>query len=399
MDLLFSAAGLLLGALLAWLVVRFRYAVRLAAAAAERDLLRERVVDLEAMVSQDSETAQMIAPLRSSLERVERQVHDLERERLEQFSRVTTELTQVSSSTRELRTQTASLVGSLNASSVRGSWGEVQLRRVLEHAGMLARCDFDEQVSVTTSDGRTVRPDVVVHLPGDKDLVIDAKAPMTAFLAAQGEDLSAAERGRLLSDHARALRSHVNTLAAKSYWSALDVTPEMVVCFVPGEAFLTAALAQDPDLHEHAMRRRVVLASPGTLLALLRTVAFTWQQDALAGNARELLAVGRELYERLGGLGQHASKMGAALQRSVEAYNGFVGSLESRVLVTARRMHELGVVDSPLATLRPVTTPSRPLTALELLEALEPEIGRPQLPLDAGHVGAADDIREGRRGA
>lgn len=399
MDLLFSAAGLLLGALLAWLVVRFRYAVRLAAAAAERDLLRERVVDLEAMVSQDSETAQMIAPLRSSLERVERQVHDLERERLEQFSRVTTELTQVSSSTRELRTQTASLVGSLNASSVRGSWGEVQLRRVLEHAGMLARCDFDEQVSVTTSDGRTVRPDVVVHLPGDKDLVIDAKAPMTAFLAAQGEDLSAAERGRLLSDHARALRSHVDTLAAKSYWSALDVTPEMVVCFVPGEAFLTAALAQDPDLHEHAMRRRVVLASPGTLLALLRTVAFTWQQDALAGNARELLAVGRELYERLGGLGQHASKMGAALQRSVEAYNGFVGSLESRVLVTARRMHELGVVDSPLATLRPVTTPSRPLTALELLEALEPEIGRPQLPLDAGHVGAADDIREGRRGA
>ncbi len=399
MDLLLSAAGLVLGALVAWLVVRLRYAVRLAAAAAERDLLRERVVDLEAMVSQDSETAQMIAPLRSSLERVERQVHDLERERLEQFSRVTTELTQVSSSTRELRTQTASLVGSLNASSVRGSWGEVQLRRVLEHAGMLARCDFDEQVTAMTADGRTVRPDVVVHLPGDKDLVIDAKAPMTAFLAAQGEDLTAAERGRLLSDHARAVRSHVDTLAAKTYWSALDVTPEMVVCFVPGEAFLTAALAQDPDLHEHAMRRRVVLASPGTLLALLRTVAFTWQQDALAGNARELLAVGRELYERLGGLGQHASKMGAALQRSVEAYNGFVGSLESRVLVTARRMHELGVVDSPLATLRPVTTPSRPLTALELLEALEPEIGRPQLPLDAGHVGAADDIREGRRGA
>ena len=382
MDLLIALGGLALGALLAALILHSRYAVPLAIATSERDLLRERVVDLEATVSADSETAQMIAPLASSLERVERQVHDLERERVAQFSTVAAELTQVRSSTAELRSQTASLVGSLNASTVRGSWGEVQLRRVLEHSGMLSRCDFDEQVSATTADGSTVRPDVVVHLPGGKDLVIDSKAPMTAFLGAQADGLTAQERSDQLVGHARALRSHVDALAARAYWSALPVTPEMVVCFVPGDAILTAALAHDPDLHEHAMRRRVVLASPATLLALLRTVAFTWQQDALASNARELLGVGRELYERLSGLGQHASRMGSALQRSVEAYNGFIGSLEARVLVTARRMHELGVVERPLEQLQPVTTPSRPLTAVELLEALEPEVARPQLDLE-----------------
>ncbi len=375
------AVGAVLAAALTSLVVRTRYAVDLATAAKERDLLRERVVDLEAAVSEDSETAQVLGPLRTSLEQVARQVHDLERERVRQFAQVSSELTQVHASTSDLRAQTASLVGSLNASSVRGSWGEVQLRRVLEHAGMLARCDFDEQVSATTSDGRPVRPDVVVHLPGDKQLVIDAKAPMTSFLAAQADDLPAPERERLLRAHARSLRTYVDALAAKSYWSALPVSPEMVVCFVPGEAFLTAALAADPGLHEHAMRQRVVLASPATLLALLRTVAFTWQQDALAEGARELLDVGRELYERLGGLGQHATRMGAALQRSVEAYNGFIGSLESRVLVTARRMQEIGVVDHRLPTLAPVTTAGRPLTAVELLESLEVDAGRPQLDL------------------
>ena len=373
--------GAVLAARLTSLVVRTRFAVDLATASAERDLLRERVVDLEAAVSEDSETAQVLGPLRTSLEQVARQVHDLERERVRQFAQVSSELTQVHASTSDLRAQTASLVGSLNASSVRGSWGEVQLRRVLEHAGMLARCDFDEQVSATASDGRAVRPDVVVHLPGAKQLVIDAKAPMTSFLAAQADDLPPADRERLLRAHARSLRTYVDALAGKAYWSALPVSPEMVVCFVPGEAFLTAALATDPGLHEHAMRQRVVLASPATLLALLRTVAFTWQQDALTEGARELLDIGRELYERLGGLGQHASRMGAALQRSVEAYNGFIGSLESRVLVTARRMQEIGVVGHRLPNLAPMTTAGRPLTAVELLESLEPDVGRPQLDL------------------
>jgi DNA recombination protein RmuC len=399
MEVLVALTGLLLGALLTWLAVRSRYAVRLATASAERDLLRERVIDLEATLSEDSETAQMIAPLRSSLDRVERQVHDLERERVAQFSEVAAEMARVARTTTELGAQTASLVGSLNASSVRGMWGEVQLRRVLEHAGMLARCDFEEQVTGTGSDDRRVRPDVVVRLPGDKRLVVDAKAPMTAFLAAQREGITPAERSGRLTAHAKALRGHVDTLAGKAYWSAFETTPEMVVCFVPGETILTAALAHDPELHEYAMGRRVVLASPATLLALLRTVAFTWQQDALARNARELLTVGRDLHDRLGSLGAHAQTMGAALRRSVEAYNGFVGSLEHRVLPTARRMRDLGVVERDIERLVPLDATLRPLTAYELVApgppdsepdarthtpdgdfaALDPGVGRPEL--------------------
>ena len=417
MEVLVALAGLLLGALLTWLGVRSRYAVRLATASAERDLLRERVIDLEATLSEDSETAQMIAPLRSSLDRVERQVHDLERERVAQFSEVAAEMARVSRTTTELGAQTASLVGSLNASSVRGMWGEVQLRRVLEHAGMLARCDFEEQVTGTGADDRRVRPDVVVRLPGDKCLVVDAKVPMTAFLAAQREGITAAERTGRLTAHAKALRGHVDSLAGKAYWSAFETTPEMVVCFVPGEAILTAALAHDPELHEYAMARRVVLASPATLLALLRTVAFTWQQDALSHNARELLTVGRELHDRLGSLGAHTQTMGAALRRSVEAYNGFVGSLEHRVLPTARRMRDLGVVERDIERLVPLDATPRPLTAFELvgggpadeepdasrhtpagdLAALDAEVARAELDLEPGH-GRSPDERSARDG-
>jgi DNA recombination protein RmuC len=398
MEVLVALGGLLLGALVSWLAARSRYAVRLATAGAERDLLRERVVDLEAALSEDSETAQMIAPLRSSLDRVERQVHDLERERVAQFSEVAAEMARVARTTTELGAQTASLVGSLNVSSVRGTWGEVQLRRVLEHAGMLARCDFEEQVTATGADDRRVRPDVVVRLPGGKRLVVDAKAPMSAFLAAQAEDRSAAERAGRLKAHAKALREHVDILAGKAYWSAFETTPEMVVCFVPGEAILTTALAYDPELHEYAMRRRVVLASPATLLALLRTVAYTWQQDALASNARELLTVGRDLHDRLGSLGSHAQTMGAALRRSVEAYNGFVGSLEHRVLPTARRMRDLGVVDRDLDRLTPLDAMPRPLSAYELVgethtvagdfTAVDADVARPQLDL------AGSDLQE-----
>jgi DNA recombination protein RmuC len=396
MEILVGVCGVLAGALVAWLAVRSRYAARLAAASAERDLLRERVIDLEAAVSGDSETAAMIGPLRSTLDRVERQVHDLERERVAQFSEVAAEMARVARTTTELGAQTASLVGSLNASNVRGAWGEVQLRRVLEHAGMLARCDFEEQVTGTGADDRRVRPDVVVRLPGEKRVVIDAKAPMTAFLAAQADGISSAERAGRLRAHARALRGHVDTLAGKAYWSAFETTPEMVVCFVPGEAILTAALAHDLELHEYAMRRHVVLASPATLLALLRTVAFTWQQDALAKNAGELLTVGRELHERLGSLGTHAQTMGAALRRSVEAYNGFVGSLEHRVLPTARRMRDLGFVEADLDRILPLDTAPRPLTAYEMVEsAIGRDVGRPELDLDA----AGADLTETEAGA
>ena len=272
-------------------------------------------------------------------------------------------LAEVSASAAALRAETATLAGSLNASTVRGTWGEVQLRRVLEHAGMLRRCDLDEQVSATARHGREVRPDVVVRLPGGKVLVIDAKAPMTAFLGAQADGVDAAGRHTLLQAHAKALRGHVDSLAAKAYWSAFATTPEMVLCFVPGDAVLAAALAADPELYEYAQRSRVVLSSPATLLAVLRAVAFTWQQDALASNARELLSLGADLYERLGTLAGHVDGMGRALTRGVESYNALVGSLETRVLTTARRMHDLGVSSEALPTIPPLSLGARQLTA------------------------------------
>jgi len=382
MEILIAAVvGLLIGAVVAWLVAGVLFAGRSAALTTERDLVRERVIDLEAAISDDAQTATLLAPLRDALVRVERQVGTLERDRVEQFSQVRVQLADVATTTSALRSQTASLVGSLNASTIRGNWGEVQLRRVLEHAGMLARCDFEEQVIAVSTHERGVRPDVVVRLPGEKCLVVDAKAPLTAFLGAQADGIDPAERSRLLAAHATSLRGHVDSLATKAYWSAFTNTPEMVVCFIPGDAILAAALAADPALFDYAQARRVVLASPGTLLALLRTVAFTWQQDALTANAQLLLTLGSELYSRLGTLGSHATRMGASLQKSVESYNALVGALESRVMVTARKMHEIGLAQTPLPETGPVETAPRPLTATELIAALDQDVARPELDL------------------
>ena len=370
-----AVVGLLVGVVATWAYA----AARLAALTAERGLLRERVVDLEAAVADDAQTAAALLPLRDALGRVERQVGTLERDRVDQFAVLRTVMTRVEQETSALGAQTRSLAGALNSSTVRGAWGEVQLRRVLEHAGLLARCDFDEQVRATSRHDRAVRPDAVVRLPGDKVLVIDAKAPMTAFLSAQAEDLDDADRVTLLREHAGALKGHIDALAAKVYWTAFETTPEMVVCFVPTEAMLSAALAADPALHEAAMARRVVLVGPAALLALLRTVAFTWQQDALSANARELLTVGRELHERLATLGSHVTGMGRALTRSVESYNQLVGALESRVLVTARRMTDPGLAGDPLPEQAPILTGPRVLTAYELIAAATADADRPTL--------------------
>ena len=374
--------GLVIGAAAAAAVVHQMGAVRSAGLAAERDLLRERVIDLEASLADDAATAAALAPLRDALGRVECQVGTLERDRTHQFAALERTISQVQASTASLDRQTQSLAGSLNASTVRGAWGEVQLRRVLEHAGLLARCDFHEQVCRVSRHGRQVRPDVVVQLPGSKHLVVDAKAPMVAFLQAQSDDLPPAERDRLMRQHAAALKSHVDSLAKKDYWSAFETSPEMVVCFVPSEAMLSTALAANPSLHEEAMARRVVLVGPGALLALLRTVAFTWQQDAVTANARELMKVGHELYDRLGTMGTHTARMGTALQRSVEAYNQMVGALETRVLVSARRMRDLEIVEDELPQPTPLEAGPRLLTAVELLEQASAEDARPQLDLD-----------------
>ena len=218
--------------------------------------------------------------------------------------------------------------------------------------------------------------------PARKVLVIDAKAPMNAFLDAQAEDLPDDERAALLVDHATGLGRHVAALAAKEYWSAFREGPEMVVCFVPSDAMLGAALAAQPSLHERALAQRVVLVGPGSLMALLRTVAFTWQQDALSASARELLDLGRDLHRRLATLGAHTAKVGRSLQSSVEAYNAMVGALESRVMVTARRMHDLDLVGDEIPVLTPVETAPRPLTSQELIDAATAEEARPELLLD-----------------
>jgi DNA recombination protein RmuC len=360
-------AGLLVGAGGAAALTRSLVLARQARITAERDLLRARVSDLESAAAQDREITSVLSPLRDSLARVERQVATLERDRVDQYARLGQQLQTVAASGESLRHETAALVGALRSSNSRGSWGETQLRRVVEHAGMLARVDFTEQPSATSPEGRTVRPDLVVHLPGGKHLVVDAKAPMTAFLDA-GATEDSETRARLLTAHAKALRGHVDTLASRAYWQTFTPTPEMVVCFVPGDAILAAALDVDPGLHEDAMAKRVVLASPATLMALLRTVAYTWQQDALAGNARALFDVGRELYERLGTLGNRTSKLGSTLHRAVEDYNALVGTLERRVLVTARRMRDLDLTDAELPLPEVIESSPRPLTAVELLD-------------------------------
>ncbi|WP_052465788.1 DNA recombination protein RmuC [Mobilicoccus massiliensis] len=363
--------GVAVGALVTWLAVRARYAAPLAALGAERDALRGRVDELRRHEEDDEAVMAALAPVTSALARVERQVGVLERDRVEQFGVLGERLGEVATTTRALQQQTSTLAGSLNSSTTRGVWGETALRRLLEHAGLLGRCDFDEQVTAHTRHDQAVRPDVVVRLPGGKSLVVDAKAPMTAFLAAQSAEHPERERRRLLASHASSLRGHVETLAKKEYWTAFSSTPEMVVCFVPSDAVLAAALDADPALYDHAMGRRVVLASPATLLALLRTVAFTWQQEALTENARELLDLGRDLYSRLGTLGGHVTKVGGSLRRSVDAYNAMVGALESRVFVTARRMHELGLAHDHPDALSVVDVAPRPLTAAELLEQLD----------------------------
>lgn len=380
--------GALLGAAFAWLSGR----AEVAGLRAERDGLRERLDHLEAAAGEGDRTAAALAPIGETLRRVSAKVEQLERDRVSQFASVSDALGRVEDSTQRVGREASSLASSLRVSSVRGAWGEVQLRRVLEVSGMLARCDFDEQARGATSAEREVRPDVVVHLPGGKHLVVDAKAPMSHWLQAQAEEIDPAEHDRLLEAHAASLRAHVSTLAGKAYWSAFEPSPEMVVCFVPSDATLAVALSRAPGLHEEAMAERVVLASPGTLLALLRTVAYAWQQDAVTRDAQELLTVGRELYARLSTLGDHATRMGRSLQRSVEDYNRLIGSLESRVLVSARRMGEIGLSTDVIEEVPAVTTTPRPLTAPELLDVVADE--RPELDLE----GLSPRPREGEDG-
>lgn len=313
----------------------------------------------------------LVEPLRDTLARVERQLAALESARQEAYGRLTEQVRSVRDTSEQLRSETAALVTALRAPQARGAWGEMQLRRVVELAGMLAHCDFDEQISATTAEG-VKRPDMVVRLAGGKSVVVDAKVSLAAYLTA-AEASDHVVRAERLAAHARHLRAHVDALAAKEYWTAFQPAPEFVVLFVPGEAFLAPALEHDPALLDDAMRKRVVVATPTTLLTLLRTVAYAWQQEALTANAREVFEVGRELYRRLGTMGGHMDKLGRSLRRAVDDYNAAVGSLERSVLVPARRLANLDVTDLDLPAPAPLDDAAvRPLAAAEVVAAQEP---------------------------
>jgi DNA recombination protein RmuC len=320
------------------------------------------------------EIEQLVTPLREQLGKYEAGLNQLERTRLGAYSALTEQVRHLSESQQQLQAETRNLVTALRAPATRGRWGEVQLRRVVEMAGMLEHCDFDEQVTADTEDGR-LRPDMVVHLPGARCVVVDAKVPLQAFLDATEATDEDDRRGHLQA-HARQLRTHIDALSKKGYWQQFHSSPEFVVAFIPGDPLLAAAFEQDPALLEHAMTNQVLLATPTNLIALLRTVAASWQQEAVAENAREVQYIGRELYKRLCAFGDHLAKAGRGLASAVEAYNKAVGSLERSVLPQARRFQDLGVVgagEKGLAELDAIdSVPRRPET---------PELSAPALEL------------------
>ena len=339
--------------------------------AAERDRIDRQEQALRAQ--RDSTVMQALSPVRETLQRMQQRVDEMQRERTEQFGKVSEQLRSAQTLDEQLRATTESLAGALRSNTTRGVWGETQLRRIVESAGLVARVDFDEQASIS-SDAGSGRPDMLVHLPGGTSIAIDAKAPLDAYLDAQSIPETAineerARRADLLQKHVKAVRSHVDALAKKAYWAGLDASPEFVVCFIPSESVLSAALAEDPALLEYAFGKRVALASPVNLWAVLKTVAYAWTQQEVSEEAKTLFDLGNQLYDRLGSLAGHAGDMRRAIERTVDAYNGLVGSLESRVLVTARRFP--GIDASKLVTTeapKPIDSPVRRMSAPELLE-------------------------------
>jgi DNA recombination protein RmuC len=305
--------------------------------------------------------ADLVSPVRDSLTNLDTQIQQIEKERIDAYAALRQQVDSLNIAQKDLRSETSNLVRALRTPNVRGRWGEIQLRRVVEIAGMLSYCDFAEQETINGDSGR-LRPDLVVKLPGGKNVVVDAKTPLQAFLDAF-ETTDEDQRRTCLAAHARQVREHMKTLSGKNYWEQFEPTPEFVVMFLPGETFFSAALEQDPGLIEQGVLQRVIPASPTTLIALLKAVAYGWNQEKLARNAHEISALGKELHERLRHLAGHITAVGANLDRAVESYNKAVGSLESRVLVSARKFAELGAsVAEDIPELEPIETSARTLS-------------------------------------
>jgi DNA recombination protein RmuC len=334
-------------------------------ALAEERMKAQQVAGKTELDSQKRGVEALVKPVEEKLEAVNRVLREMEKERAQAYGGLNRQLVEVTETQQRLHAETANLVTALRAPHVRGRWGEVQLKRVCEMAGMLAYCDFYEQQTVA-ADGGVLRPDVVVKLPGGKDVVVDAKAPLAAYLDAV-ETKDDAEREAHLDNYARHIREHVKKLSAKSYEKQFDSTPEFVVMFLPGEVFYSAALERMPNLIEESVESSVLIATPTTLIALLKAVAYGWRQERMAESAREVSALGRELYQRLAGLSDKVVTLGRRLDSSVRAYNETVGTLERRVLVTARKFDEHGVAPdgAELESPAPIELSARRLRAAE----------------------------------
>ncbi len=387
------AIGLILGAMLGVLWARTTSAARIAKLEADQRAALDRVAFAEQSQQRLSDQFRALStealdatstklveladsrlkaserPIRDTLDQLGGRLREIEQIRVADQAALKQQIEGVKLAGEDLRRETAALTTALRKPQVRGQWGEMQLRRAVEVAGMVERCDFDRQITVTSAEGQ-LRPDLIVHLAGGKHVVVDAKAPLVAFLEAT-ETADETIRAERLLAHARHLKNHVDLLSGKAYWQHFSPTPEFVVLFVPGEAFLSQALETDPALLEYAAAKKVIIASPTTLISVLRTVAYAWTQEALAAHARDVFELGRELYDRLGSLGDHVDRLGRSLSSAVGAYNKTVGSLEGRVLVSARRLRDLKIVEDDLKTPQAVEEAPRVLSAAELVAAAE----------------------------